>query len=247
MDRERSKYPEYPEKWWERGVIPRDIEAIYSGLMARCNTHPNLVALSDVAAIVRRAIDLTFNGDPGCGAILGELLAFLWKKRSELAEANFYFEERFLKLQSARPETKKRSALRRLIQTIIAEAASSRLFLLFCDRVSSPSTKSLHDLSPILSGIDSKELRALPEFGPSEASVSAWTEVIVYPILLRMELTLRDDPEIGSLKKAKDENGKFHVSCLKSLIRQTVRRIASVPRAQYFDISNPPQRSRLYE
>lgn len=215
--------------------------------MARGNTHPNLVALSDVAAIVRRAIELTFEGDPGCGELLGELLAILWKKRSELAEANFYFEERFLKLQSARPETRKRSALRRLIQTIIAEAASSRLFLLFCDRVSSPSAPPPHDLSPILSGIDSKELRALPEFGPSEASLIAWTEVIVYPILLRMEQTLRDDPEIGSLKKAKDENGKFHVSCLKPLIRQTVRRIASVPKAHYFDLSNPSSGSRLWQ
>jgi hypothetical protein len=236
MDRERSKYPEYPEKPWERGSIPRDIDAIFSGLMTRPNTHHNRVALSDVAEIVRRVIDLTFKDDPGCGSLLGELLAFLWKKRLDLAEANYYFQEEFSKLESARPASRKRSALRRLIQKIIADATAATVYFLYTGKS-----------SPVLSGIDPGELRALPKFGPSEASVSAWTEVIVYPILLRMEQTLRDDPEIGSLKKAKDENGKFHVSRLKPLIRQTVRRIASVPRAHYFDVSNPSIGFWLYK
>ena len=236
MDRERSKYPEYPEKWWERGSIPRDIDAIYSGLMTRPNTHHNHVALSDVAEIVRRVIDLAFKDDPGCGSLLGELLAFLWKKRSDLAEANYYFQQEFSKLESARPASRKRSALRRLIQKIIADATAATVYFLFTGKS-----------SPILNGIDPGELRALPEFGPPEASVSAWTEVIVYPILLRMEQTLRDDPEIGSLKKAKDDNGKFHVSRLKPLIRQTVRRIASVPRGHYFDIADPAAVHWRYE
>jgi hypothetical protein len=229
MKREPSKYPDYPEKWWERGSIPRDIDAIYSGLMARSNTQPNVVALSDVAEIVRRAIELTFKDDPGCGMLLGELLAFLWKKRFDLAEANYYFHQEFSKLQSARPASRKRSALRRLIQRIIEDATAARLFFLFTG-----------NWSPVLSGIDPEQLRALPELGPSEASVVTWADVVVYPILLRMEQTLRDDPEIGNMKKALDENGKFHVSCLKPLIRQTVRRIASVPRAHYFDISDRP-------
>jgi hypothetical protein len=175
MERVRSKYPEYPKKWWERGSIPRDIDAIYSGLIANGNTHPNRVALSDVAAIVRRAIEMTLEGDRGCGILLGELLAFLWKKRSDLAEANFNFEEAFLKLGSARPRTRKHSALRRLIQTIIEDAMSARIFLLFSDIVSRPSMARPQDLSPTLSGIDSKELRALPEFGPSDESINAWT------------------------------------------------------------------------
>jgi hypothetical protein len=229
MERERSKYPEYPEKWWERGSIPRDMDAIYSGLMARPGTHPNYTALSDVAEIVRRAIELTFENDPGCGMLVGELLAYLWKKRSDLAEANYYFQKEFSKLESARPATRKRSALRRLIQRVIADATAARLFFLFTG-----------DLSPVLSGIDPEQIRTLPEFGPSEASVSSWTELVVYPILLGMEQTLRDDPEIGNLRKARDENGKFHVSCLKPLIRQTVKRIASVPRGHYFDISDRP-------
>jgi hypothetical protein len=198
--------------------------------MTRPNTHHKDVALSDIAQIVHRVIDLTFKGDPGCGALLGELLAFLWKKRSDLAEANYNFQEEFSKLESARPASRKRSALRRLIQKIIDDTTAATVYFLYTGKS-----------SPILSGIEPGELRALPKFGPSEESISAWTEVIVYPILLRMEQTLRDDPEIGSLKKAKDENGKFHVSCLKPLIRQTVRRIASVPRAYYFDISDPPR------
>jgi hypothetical protein len=229
MKRERSKYPEYPEKWWERGSIPRDMNAIYSGLMARPGTHPNYTALSDVAEIVRRAIELTFENDPGCGMLIGELLAFLWKKRSDLAEANYYFQEEFSKLESVRPASRKRSALRRLVEGIIADATAARAFFLVTG-----------DLSPALSSIDPEQLRALPEFGPSEASVNRWTELIVYPTLLRMERTLRDDPEIGSLRKAKDENGKFHVSCLKPLIRQTVKRIASVPLGSYFDLSGRP-------
>ena len=130
MDRERSEYPEYPEKWWERGSIPRDIDAIYSGLRTRPGTHHNYVALSDVAEIVRRAIELTFKNDPGCGVLLGQLLAFLWKKRSDLAEANYYFQEEFSRLESARPASRKHSALRRLIQTVIADATSARHFLL---------------------------------------------------------------------------------------------------------------------
>ena len=171
MDRERSQYPEYPEKPWERGSIPRDIDAIYSGLMTRPNTHHNHVALSDIAEIVRRVIDLAFKGDPGCGSLVGELLAFLWKKRSDLAEANYNFQQEFLKLESARPGTRKRSALRRLIQTIIQDATMARLVLLFYDLVSLPGTERPRDLRPSLSGIDSEELRALPKFGPSDESV----------------------------------------------------------------------------
>jgi hypothetical protein len=227
MNVEPSKYPDYPPEWWERGPIPRDIDAIYSGLVARSNTHPNWTALSDVAQILRRTIQLAFRNNPGCGMLLGELLAFLWKKRLDLAEANYYFETEFSKLESARPATRKHSALRRLIEKIISDAQSAWLFFI-----------STGDLSPVLSGIDPEELRSLPEFGSSEAALKIWTEVIVYPTLLRMEQKLRDDPEIGSLKKALDDNGKFHLSCLKPLIRQTVRRIATVPRAHYFDVSD---------
>lgn len=41
-----------------------------------------------------------------------------------------------------------------------------------------------------------------------------------------MQSKFEVDPVIGHLKKALDENGKFHVSCLKPLIKQTVAKIA---------------------
>ena len=98
--------------------------------MTRPNTHHNGVALSDVAEIVRRVIELTFKDDPGCGHLLGELLAFLWKARSDLAEANYYFQREFSKPESARPASRKRSALRRLIQTIIDDATAATVYFL---------------------------------------------------------------------------------------------------------------------
>jgi hypothetical protein len=67
--------------------------------------------------------------------------------------------------------------------------------------------------------------------------VSEWTDKIVYPKLRAMQSKLAEDPVIGNLKKARDKNGKFQISRLESLIKQTVGRIAAVPRARYFNIS----------
>jgi len=212
--------------WWQRGDIPRDIESIFLGLLSQPNSHANHVAVSDVAKVVHMVIQRAFAGDPECGSLLGELLAFLWKKRSDLSVANWHFERQFLKFESARPATRKRSALRRLIQRILEEAQQHRLFFLLTG-----------SLSPDVIGINPEDLRGLPELGPSDEAINAWTNVIVYPHLKRMAHELRDDPEIGRLKKALDENGKFHILRLKPLIRQTVGRIASVPQAHYFDIS----------
>ena len=82
-----------------------------------------------------------------------------------------------------------------------------------------------------------KTLLALPEFSADPKVVSEWTDKIVYPKLRSMQSELAEDPVIGRLKKALDENGKFHVSGLKPLIKQTVARIAALPTAYYFDIS----------
>ena len=82
-----------------------------------------------------------------------------------------------------------------------------------------------------------KTLLALSEFSADPKVVSKWTDKIVYPKLRAMQSKLAEDPVIGSLKKALDENGKFHVSRLKLLIKQTVARIAALPKAYYFDIS----------
>jgi hypothetical protein len=67
--------------------------------------------------------------------------------------------------------------------------------------------------------------------------VSEWTDKIVYPKLREMRSKLAEDAIIGNLKKEFDENGNFQISRLKPQIKDTVARIAALPKAYYFDIS----------
>ena len=78
-------------------------------------------------------------------------------------------------------------------------------------------------------------LMKLPELTSSKRSIDAWTNKLVYPRLVAMNLG--DHPIIGGMEKAKDENTKFQISRLKPLIRLTVERIAKVPQSFYFDLA----------
>jgi hypothetical protein len=184
-------------------------------------------AILDLSKLLAVAINQTASGDAECGYFLAELLAYLWKRRSDLADKNETFRRCYSKWESAHVGARRASPLCRLIHSILAEAHS--------DRRVQQIAKLIPRSSPMIKR--NKTLLALPEFSADPKVASEWTDKIVYPKLRAMQSELAEDPVIGRLKKALDENGKFHVSRLKPLIKQTVARIAVLPKAYYFDIS----------
>jgi hypothetical protein len=183
-------------------------------------------AISNLSELMGVAIDQTANGDPECGYFLAELLAYFCKRKASLSEKNETFRKCYSKWESSRVATSRGSPLRPLIHAILAEAHR--------DRRTDQITKSIPRAASILKA--NKTLLALPEFGADPQVVSEWTDKIVYPKLRAMQPKLAEDPIIGNLKKALDENGKFQISRLRPLIKQTVARIAALPKAYYFDI-----------
>jgi hypothetical protein len=184
-------------------------------------------AVLDLSTLLAVAIDQTAIGDPECGYFIAELLAHLWKRRSDLCKQNDTFRQCYLIWESSRVTTKKSSPLRPLIHAILAESHRNR-------RIQQIAKRIPHSALVIKRN---KTLLALPEFSADPEVVSEWTDKIVYPKLRAMRSKLAEDPLIGNLKKALDKNGKFQISRLKPLIKQTVARIAKLPKSYYFDIS----------
>src|SRR5262245_53433189 len=184
-------------------------------------------AIVDLSQLVDVAIDQTATGDPECGYFLAELLAYLRKRAHSLSEKNDIFRKCYSKWESSRVATRRGSPLRPLIHSILAEAHR--------DRRIGQITKSIPKAASIFKV--NKTLLALPEFSADPRVVAEWTDKLVYPKLRAMQSKLKEDPVIKNLKKAPDENGKFQISRLRPLIKQTVARIAALPKAYYFDIS----------
>jgi hypothetical protein len=212
-----------------RGGVSRSIDYLRSSL-----TNPDPAdeaakpgAVVELSKLLVVAINQTAIGDAECGYFLAELLAYLSKKRSHLSEKNQTFRRCYSTWESSRLATRRGSPLRPLIHAILAEAHR--------DRRVQQIAKFIPKSALVIKR--NKTLLALPEFSADPKVVSEWTDKIVYPKLRAMQSKLAEDPVIGSLKKALDENGKFHVSRLKPLIKQTVARIAALPKAYYFDIS----------
>lgn len=167
------------------------------------------------------AIDQIELGDRECGYFVAELFAHLCKNRAKLSDKNQTFRHCYSMWESAR----KGSPLRRLIHAILSEAHR--------DRRIQQITKAIPK-GTLVFKVD-KTLLALPEFSNDPNVVSEWTDKLVYPNLRAMQSEVA--MITGNLKKARDENGKFQISRLKPLIKQTVGRIAALPKAYYFDIS----------
>jgi len=211
------------------GGVSRSIDYLRSSLI---NPDPvdeavkpgAIVELSNLVAV---AIDQTHKGDPECGYFLAELLAYLSKRRSYLSDKNETFQNCLSKWESSRVATRRGSPLRPLIHAILSEAHR--------DRRVQQITKSIPRGAWIFKL--NKTLLGLPDFRADPTVVSEWTDKLVYPKLRAMESKLAQDRVIGNLKKALDENGKFQISRLKPLIKQTVARIAALPKSYYFDIS----------
>jgi hypothetical protein len=182
-----------------------------------------ILELSKLAAV---AINQTASGDAECGYFLAELLAYLWKRRSALSDKNETFRRCYSSWESAHVATRRASPVRQLIHSILAEAQSKRWVQQIAKLIPRSSLAIKRN----------RTLLELPEFSADPKVVSEWTDKVVYPKLRGMQSKLAEDPVIGRLKKALDENGKFHVSRLKPSIEQTVARIAALPKAYYFDI-----------
>jgi hypothetical protein len=213
---------------YSRGVS-RSIDFLRSSLITpnRSDKTAKPGAVVDLSELVQVAVDQTAAGDSECGYFVAELLAYLWKKRSYLSDHNEIFRECYLKWESSRLSTKRGSPLRSLIHRILVEAHRERRFQELVAQM--PDAALLVERNTTL--------LELPEFNADPKVVSEWTDKIVYPKLRAMQLKLAEDPIIGHLKKALDENGKFQISRLKPLIRQTVGRVAMLPKTYYFDIS----------
>jgi hypothetical protein len=213
----------------KRGGVSHSIDHIYSSIIDNSNLDPadKLSAIRAVADLMRVVIHQAATGDHECAGLLAEALAYLWKNRDRLSAKNETFRKYYSRWESSRLATKKESRLRALINGIIVDAIQE---------------KSDQELSKFVPHSwlvirRNKTLLALPEFSADPKVVSEWTDKIVYPKLRAMQSKLAEDPVIGNLKKARDKNGKFQISRLESLIKQTVGRIAAVPRARYFNIS----------
>jgi len=213
----------------QRGGIPRNIDYLRASLLTRDKRKwpAKGSAHHELAALIGIVFDQTIAGDADCAYFLAELLAFLTKNRLRLEDANQTFRQTWSKWESARPSTIKGSALRRLIHNIILAAQRRRSVLQIAQH--------MPDSHLVMKPNDA--LRDLPDFGSSPEVVQQWVNVVVYPELRKITRKLKAHPEIGSLKKATDENGKFQLSRLKPLIRQTVARIAALPRRYFFNIS----------
>ena len=212
-----------------RGGVSRSIDYLRSSLV---NLDPNDEAakpgaIIELSRLMSVAIEQTASGDPDCGYFVAELLAYLSKKRASLSEKNKVFRTCYSGWESSRVATRRGSPLRPLIHAILAKAHR--------DRRVQQIAKHIPNSGLVIKR--NKTLLALPDFCDDPQVVSAWTNQLVYPKLRAMHSELAEDPVIGYLKKALDENGKFQISRLKPLIEQTVARIAALPKAYYFDIS----------
>lgn len=111
-----------------RGGVSRSIDYLRSSLVdpdpADEAAKPG--AVIRLSKLMTVAIDQTANGDTECGYFLAELLAYLWKRRFDLAGKNEIFRKCLSKWESSRVATRGGSPLRPLIHTILAEAHRER-------------------------------------------------------------------------------------------------------------------------
>jgi hypothetical protein len=184
------------------------------------------MALMEVAKLLKVVAQQAQRGDKECGYFLSEMLSMFWKTRDGLAKSNQTFRTYFSTMESAHFATGKESPLRRMIHRIIKQATAERRVLEI--------TRHIPESSLVTKPND--RLLALPDLNDSEEAIDAWTNGVVYPRLRSMAPRLRRHPVIGKLRKALDKNGKFQISRLKPLTRQTVARIAALPPRYYFDI-----------
>lgn len=209
--------------------VPRTVENIVKDLSDQGEV---VTGLCDAEIIIKRIVVQALAECPWCGSFLAELLSCLSKRRSQLTTSNRHFRIEYAERESSRPGTEKRSGLRHLIHRILWEAQHQKIWLTYpYSRPVSPQQKAD---SIVLRAVSIKNLLGLPEFNTSKDAIQRWTDTVVLPCLL-------DDPEIRKLKKARDRNGKFQISRLKPLIRQTVARIAALPRfPTFFDPEDEP-------
>jgi hypothetical protein len=212
----------------KHGGVSRSLDYVESCLAkrARGRSTRKAMALQELAKLLLVVAHQAQRRDRECGYFLGELIALFWKTRASLASVNETFRKCFSRMESAHFPTAKDSSLRKLVSKVIRAAQHERRVLKIAARIPN---------SSILIKSNNK-LLSLPELDSSPNAVDAWTDGVVYPRLKRMGRRLSNDPMIGNLKKALDENGKFQISRLRPVIKATVARIAALPQRYYFDI-----------
>jgi hypothetical protein len=205
------------------------IDQIYSTLLkpSEPSSHEQPTALLEIAKLNRLVFQEALGGNPNCGYFLVELLAFVSKNRGLLRRKNAAFRRYNIDWSRARATTSKQPALRKLIHEVIAEAELKRWYLTFGQVIPT-----------LVDGINpDKSLSDLPNLDPSPEVVRKWVDVVVYPYLRSIEAELRNHPQIGNMRKALDQNGKFQVSRLKPMAVKIVAKLAALPPCGYFDIS----------
>ncbi len=208
-----------------RGGVSRSVDYVASSLALPSggDSPAKPGALLEVRDLVVAIDERAMADDFDCASFLAELTVFFSKRADKLSNASATFAKKFAALQSGRATTKKSSPLRPLISQIIRDGERQR-HQLEISRV-----MCIGRFFP-----DPEKLLQLPEFGPSPEAIEAWATKLVYPRLKAMEPQLAADPQFQRIKKAYGFGGTFRVSRLRRLIRETVERIAAVPKFYYF-------------
>jgi hypothetical protein len=251
LDREKEAKAQQPAP---RSVIAEDEYESRQQLL----DENQFISHFGVATALNLTVKAAIKGDKWCGIFLGEMIPFLARQKPELIR-NEHFVRRVSEMGSAQKPRIKGSTLRTEIEEVIREARLQRhLYEVtkrdhFLPRARKDiralsrrakflekegfkfKSKWVEDLRKRLSRVETaakaQTLQKLPDF--CVASANQWFESVVWPELQRREPELRANPLIGDLKKA-NKSGKFQLSDLKMQARETVRRIAALPRAFYF-------------
>jgi hypothetical protein len=212
----------------QHGGVSRHIDFVRSSLLlpSTDDSPAKPGAVLEVGKLIGVMIDQARAGDSECGYFLAELTVYLQRAKQALSNANPLFHETLTRLESGRDTTKRSSPLRPLIQCVIVDSIREKRL--------QEISKLIPEMSLVIKR--NKTLLQLPEFSPEPAVVSTWTEKLVYPKLRSIEPQLKEHSIIGILPKALDENGKFHVSRLKTLIGETTARIAKLPKVYHFNL-----------
>ncbi len=212
----------------KHGGLSRSLDFLISSIKAppAADSENNLkaVALLDLSTALHAIIEQTEMNDADCGYFLAELTSFLSKNSKNLALENRAFSDCIAKWKPVRAATSKNSALRRKVHQVILNALSRRRRYGIASFIPGATEFYKQDAA----------LMSLPDFRDQPEVVDQWFNAVVYPELRKRRDELEQDPGIGKLKRARDENGKFQVSRLKDEMRAIAFRIAKLPKSYYF-------------
>lgn len=215
-----------------RGPIPTLAEPLLANL-SRGLSGPGLIgdsikrnALITLCHLMHVVIDQTLKGDSESGYFLGELMAWLGKKRERLETVNATFFRCAAKVESSRPANRS-SALRLIVAELLEQARQERWIAVMAKELP-------EDVRQSIGIMPGEELTRLPDM--SSENAKEWTDKVIYPRFAQLARDGRLPSVVMELKKAEDRHEKFQPANLKLRIQDAVARILDQPRTYYFHL-----------